>query len=864
MRAQTLPPPLPPARPPKRRRRSLLLSFLGWSFGAFVVLFLVGSGVAGYLLYRAGKDLPDYENLAKYEPPVMTRIHAHDGSLIAEYARERRIFVPINTIPKRVIAAFLSAEDKRFYDHNGLDMAGIARAGVKYIEAKIKGHGSIQGASTITQQVAKNFLLTSERTFDRKIKEAILAIRIERAFDKDKILELYLNEIYLGIGAYGVAAAGLNYFNKELKDLSIEEAAYLAVLPKAPNKYHPVRDREKATERRNWIIGEMYENGYITREEADAATKKPIAVNFRTSGAHIFAAEYFAEEVRRSILAEYGEEKLYAGGLSVRTTLDPTLQRIGRQSLIDGLVAFDRKNDGWRGPVTKIDIGGDWGLTLGAVDSPQDITPWRLGVVLSSEKAKAVVGLKPSKQPDGTVAAQREAIELALDEVKWAKVLVKKTEPKAVSDILSPGDVIYVAPKDPAKLDGAWSLMQIPEVGGGLIAMDPHTGRVLAVVGGISFALSQFDRAIQAKRQPGSAFKPFVYAAAIDNGYKPTSIILDAPIEIEQGPGLDIWKPENYENDKSYGPTTLRVGVEKSRNQMTVRLAQDMGMPIITEYARRFGIYDDLLPVLSMSLGAGETTLLRLATGYSIMANGGKQVRATLIDRIQDRWGKSVWRHDARSCTGCTAEKWQNQAEPEIADDRTQIIDPHTAYQMTSIMEGVIQRGTAMSLKALDRPLAGKTGTTNDERDAWFVGYTPDLVVGVFIGYDTPKAMGKGQTGGQVAAPIFGNFMKVALADKPAAPFRIPPGLKLVRVNLHTGLRASPGDPDAIVEAFKPGEEPDDAYSVIGFSQTSNATGNASGDAYSPSGDAYAAPAPQAEPAPQRGWQPPPGPGPRW
>ena len=593
----------------------------------------------------------------------------------------------------------------------------------------------------------------------------------------------------------------------------------------------------------------MYENGYITREEADEAKKKPLAVNFRPSGAHIFAAEFFAEEVRRSILAEYGEEKLYAGGLSIRTTLDPKLQQIGRTALIEGLVSFDRLHGGWRGPVAKIDVTGDWGIPLGGIESPADILPWRLGVVLSADKAKAVVGLKPAKQQDGTLTAAREAAEIAFDEVKWAKVLGKRTEAKAVTDILTPGDVIYIAPKDPANLTGAWSLMQIPEVGGGLVAMDPHTGRVLAIVGGMSFALSQFDRAIQAKRQPGSAFKPFVYAAAIDNGYKPTSIVLDAPIEIEQGPGLDIWKPENYNNEKSYGPTTLRVGVEKSRNQMTVRLAQDMGMPIITEYAKRFGVYDDLLPVLSMSLGAGETTLLKLATGYSMIANGGKHVRATLIDRIQDRWGKSVWRHDARACTDCSAEKWAGQEEPEIADDRRQILDPHTAYQMTSIMEGVVQRGTATVLKPLNRPLAGKTGTSNEEKDAWFIGYTPDLVVGVFVGYDTPKPMGKGQTGGMVAAPIFGNFIKAALADQPAVPFRVPPGIKLVRVNLRTGLRASPNDSEAIVEAFKPGEEPDDAYSVIGFSQTGD---EGSGDAYrGGGGDPYANPGP--------GWQPPPG-----
>lgn len=818
MQGPITPPPRRAKKVPKRRRKSLLLSFLGFSFGMFVVLFLVGSAAGGYLIWHSAQDLPDYESLAKYEPPVMTRIHAHDGSLIAEYARERRIFVPINTIPKLVIGAFLSAEDRRFYEHGGIDPQGLARAIFKAVESKVRGSDKrTEGASTITQQVAKNFLLTSERTYERKIKEAILAVRIERAYSKDKILELYLNEIYLGIGAYGVAAAGLAYFNKELKDLTIEEVAYLAALPKAPNNYHPFRQRVRATERRNWIIGQMAENGYITAAEATAAKQKELTVNFRQGGAHIFAAEYFAEEVRRSLLAEYGEAKLYAGGLSVRTTLDPRLQQMGRTALVDGLVAFDRKQ-GWRGPVAKIDISNDWGVGLGAINSPNDIAPWRLGVVLSAEKGKAVVGLRPPRKQDGNFTDERQAIELGLDEVKWAKT-AKRTEPKAVTDILSPGDVIYVAPKDAKNITGAWSLMQIPEIGGGLIALDPHTGRVLAVVGGFSYDMSQFDRALQAKRQPGSSFKPLVYAAALDNGYKPTSIVLDAPIEIEQGPGQDIWKPENYEKEKAVsGPTTLRVGIEKSRNQMTVRLAQDMGMPLITEYSRRFGVYDDLLPVLSMSLGAGETTLLRIATAYSMIANGGKAVRPTLIDRIQDRWGKSVWRHDTRQCNDCNSESWAGQQEPEISDDRKQIIDPHTAYQITSIMEGVVQRGTATSLKALNRPLAGKTGTTNEEKDAWFIGYTPDLVVGVFMGYDNPRPMGKGNTGGGLAAPVFGNFIKTALADTPATPFRVPPGVKLVRINLRTGLRTGPDDPDAIMEAFKPNEEPDDPYSVIGFS----------------------------------------------
>jgi penicillin-binding protein 1A len=804
---------------------------LSFSFASAVVVFLALAGGAGFVVWRASLDLPDYESLKKYEPPVMTRIHAHDGSLMAEYARERRIYVPINVIPPLVIAAFLSAEDKRFYEHGGLDFAGIIRAAINNFQNW--GKKRPEGASTITQQVAKNFLLSSEQKLDRKLKEAILAIRIERAFTKDEILALYLNEIYLGMGSYGVAAAALNYFNKELHELTIEEAAYLAALPKGPNNYHPFRKTKDATIRRNWIIDQMADVRYISAEQAKTAKATPLKVNIRPFGTQIYAADYFAEEVRRKLIELVGEDGLYGraehtniggdrvnGGLSVRTTLDPNLQRLARKALIDGLVAFDREK-GWRGPVQKIDIAGDWGVALGGLEVSSDLQPWRLGVVLEAQRTKAVVGLRPARQADGGFIAEREAVEIPVEEVKWAKS--GRIVPKLVSDVLHPGDVIWVAPKNPAQPTGTWSLMQVPEVGGGIVAMDPHTGRVHAVVGGFSFAASQFDRAIQAKRQPGSAFKPLVYAAALDNGYKPTSIVLDAPIEIDQGPGKEIWQPRNYDGLNSFGPATLRLGVEKSRNQMTVRLAQDMGMPMIVEYSRRFGVYDELLPVLAMSLGSGETTLLRMATAYSVIANGGKQVRATLIDRIQDRYGRTIWRHDNRECTGCKAEKWQGQLEPNLPDDRKQIIDPHTAYQMTSIMEGVVQRGTGTIVKQIipNVPIAGKTGTTNEEKDAWFIGYTPDLVVGVYVGYDTPKPMGKGQTGGHVAAPIFGNFMKMALADKKAVPFRIPPGIKLVRVSLRTGLRAQGGEPDSVLEAFKPYEEPDDAYSVIGFTNDS-------------------------------------------
>src|SRR5215475_8467311 len=599
-----LPPPAPAKK--RRKRRSWLLGLLGFGFASAVVMFLAVAAVAGFFFWQASRDLPDYESLAKYEPPVMTRIHAHDGSLMAEYARERRIFVPINVIPKLVIAAFLSAEDKRFYEHGGLDFAGIGRAVINNFQNW--GKKRPEGASTITQQVAKNFLLSSEQKLDRKLKEAILAIRIERAYSKDKILELYLNEIYLGMGSYGVAAAALNYFNKELSELEIEEAAYLAALPKAPNNYHPFRRTREATIRRNWIIDQMVETGAIGTEEARLAKAKPLKVNIRPLGTQIYAADYFAEDVRRTLINNFGEDGLLGhaeraasgdgrinGGLSVRTTLDPNLQRMARKALIDGLVAFDREK-GWRGATQKIDVSGDWGAALSGIEIPSDLAPWRLGVVLEAQKAKAVVGLRPVRQSDGTLMPEREAVEIAFEEMKWART--SRGVPKAVTDVLSPGDVIWVAPKDATKPTGAWSLMQIPEVGGGLIAMDPHTGRVHAVVGGFSFAASQFDRALQAKRQPGSAFKPLVYTAALDNGYKPTSIVLDAPIEIDQGPGKEVWQPKNYDGSSAFGPSTLRLGIEKSRNQMTVRLAQDMGMPLIVEYARRFGVYDDLMPVL--------------------------------------------------------------------------------------------------------------------------------------------------------------------------------------------------------------------------------------------------------------------------
>ena len=790
----------------------LLLRFLGFLFAAGTILFVVGVAATAGLLWHYSKDLPDYSQLQDYEPPVMTRVHAADGSLVAEYARERRLYIPIQAVPKLVINAFLAAEDKNFYEHGGLDFFGIARAAVNYAQ-NFGSSRRPQGASTITQQVAKNFLLSNEVSFTRKIKEALLALKIERTYSKDKILELYLNEIYLGLGAYGIASASLTYFDKGVNEITVPEAAYLAALPKAPNNYHPFRQRERALERRNWVIDQMAQDGFITNVQAEAAKRSALGVTQKATSTHTFAAEYFAEEVRRELYDRYGEKKLYDGGLSVRTTLDTKLQVLARQTLTEGLVRFD-ETQGWRGPVAKIDISGDWGVKLADVKALADVAPWRLAVVLETSDQSARIGLQPGREPGGYVSKERDVGIVPLDGVKWARTGGKPVS--KVGQVLNSGDVVYV---EPAKLAGQYRLHQVPEVSGAMVVEDPWTGRVLAMVGGFSYDQSQFNRATQALRQPGSSFKPIVYAAALDNGYTPSTLILDGPIEVDQGPGLGTWKPENYENN-FYGPSTLRFGVEHSRNVMTVRLAQDLGMPLIAEYAKRFGVYDELPPYLSFALGAGETTLMRMVTAYAMFDNGGRRVKPTLIDRIQDRYGHTVYRHDERECIGCDAKKWGNQPEPSLIDRREQVLDPMTAYQITSIMEGVVLRGTAAGAgfqKEVGKPVAGKTGTTNDEKDAWFIGYTPDIVVGVYMGYDKPRHLGRGATGGHLSAPIVKDFLKVALADKPAVPFRVPPGIKLIRVDLKTGQRAGPGTERPILEAFKPGTAPPDNYSVVGY-----------------------------------------------
>ncbi|QFU16356.1 penicillin-binding protein 1A [Microvirga thermotolerans] len=776
-----------------------VLRFFGFLFSVGAIFFLIGAVVLAYGYWTFSKDLPDHAQLANYEPPVMTRVHASDGSLIAEYARERRLYVPIQAIPKTVVSAFLSAEDKNFYKHAGIDPEGIVRA----ILANLRSGGRReQGASTITQQVAKNFLLTNERTYERKIREALLALKIESTFSKDKILELYLNEIYLGLSNYGVAAAALNYFGKSLHELSISEAAYLAALPKAPNNYHPFRQRQAAIDRRNWVIDRMVENGYVSRQAGDAAKKEPLNVNPRVVSPNSIASGYFAEGVRRDIAERYGEEKLYEGGLVIRATLDPQLQAMARRALVDGLVRFDQAR-GWRGAQQKLDLAGrEWGLALAEVPSLGDVQPWRMAVVLEVSGGRARIGLQPKKDAAGRVVQERETGIIAAEGVKWTRRTVDKA--------LSPGDVIYVEPMDGK--DDQYRLRQIPEISGAIVAMDPYTGRVLAMVGGFSFDQSEFNRANQAMRQPGSSFKPIVYATALDKGYTPSSQILDAPFVLDMGPGQAAWAPSNYDG-KSSGLRTLRYGIEHSKNLMTVRLANEIGMPAIAEYARRFGVYDDMLPLLSMSLGAGETTVMRMTAAYSMFVNGGRRIKPTLIDRIQDRTGRTIYRHDDRRCDGCDADRWDGSGPPKLVDNRERVLDPLTAYQMTSILEGVVQRGTAQTVKAVGKPLAGKTGTTNDAKDVWFVGFSPDLAVGVFLGYDKPQSLGNAATAGQYAAPVFRDFMQMALKDKPATPFRVPPGIKLIRVNASTGTRAGPGEGGGvIVEAFKPGTGPPESY----------------------------------------------------
>ena len=775
------------------------------------MLAIIACGFVGITLWYFGRDLPDYQQLAHYQPPIMTRVHVGDGRLLAEYATERRIFVPIQAIPKSVINAFISAEDKNFYSHHGVDPISMLRAAITDL-SRLRANRRPVGASTITQQVAKNMLLSNEISIERKVKEVLLATRIEAALPKDRILELYLNEIYLGSGAYGVAAAALTYFDKSLDELTLGEPAFLAGLPKAPNAYNPARFPQAAKARRDWVLERMLEDGVVSQQEVAEADAQPLELHRRQEAEQV-KAPYFAEEVRRELLTRYGEKVLYGAGLSVRTSLDARLQGAADKALRTGLIAYERGHGGWRGAIARIDPKGDWAAHLAAVPVPPVASDvgWRLAMVIRGEPDAAAIGFA-----DGTTGR------IPFSEMRWARPRYENgsfgPRPRSAPDVVKPGDVVMVDPVTGSKAEEGdsktaklYTLCQVPEVSGALVALDPHTGRVLAISGGFSFATSQFDRATQAKRQPGSSIKPFVYLTALDHGFTPSTLVVDGPISLPQGPGMPMWSPTNYtkrgQEVKFRGPTPLRVALEQSLNAVTARVASIVGMEPIAETVERFGIMDHMPREYSMALGAGETTLLRHTAAYAMLVNGGKRITPTFIDRIQDRNGATIFRADQRPCEGCSDVEWNHQAVPEIPDTREQVADPGSAFQIVTMLQGVVERGTAKVVQAVGKPIAGKTGTTNDWRDAWFVGFSPDLAAGVYIGFDDPDSLGDDETGGHVAAPVFRDFMIAALKDAPATAFRTPPGMRLYRVSAATGLPVGAGEP-AIYEAYKPGTEP--------------------------------------------------------
>ncbi|MGB2374428.1 MAG: penicillin-binding protein 1A [Candidatus Puniceispirillaceae bacterium] len=783
-----------------------MVKFLFRLFLVTLFLGLAGFTAILWVFWKWGQDLPPYHQLSRYEPPVATRVHAGNGALLAEFATQKRLFVPVKAMPPQLVHAFLSAEDKAFYQHPGVDPIALARAVVTNIAAMGTGRRPI-GASTITQQVAKNFLLTNELSFDRKIKEAILAIRMERAFSKEQILALYLNEIYLGYGSYGVAAAALNYFDKALDKLDLHEMAYLAALPKAPSNYHPMRKTKAAIGRRNWVLKQMQENGYITTTEAADAQARPLGIR-PPSGFDEVSAPYFTEEIRRLLVDRFGSDTLYGGGLSVRSTLDSVLQKKAERALREGLEALDRRQ-GWRGPLGRIDQAAELDAQLAEYTKAlPDLRYAALVTEVSDDRARIYVNGQAATIP----------FELA----KWAYPPrradgVRPAPLASLKEALAIDDIVIVQPPAEAKdllkegyqpQPGEFALGQRPDVEGAIVVLDPHTGRMLSLVGGYDYRVSEFNRATQARRQPGSAFKPFVYLAALDKGYSPTTRILDAPLAVDQGQGKPKWKPANY-TKQFYGPSIMRVGIEKSRNLMTARLAMAIGMPTVQEYAARFGIDKEMPPYLSMSLGAGETTLLQLTAAYGQLVNGGRKVDVSLIDRIQDRYGHTILRHDLRDCQACAApDGWQNQPIPALAETREQLTDPASAYQMVSMLEGVVTRGTGRRIADSGLVLAGKTGTTNDNTNAWFIGFSPDLVVGVYVGYDVPRPLGKSETGSTAAVPIFKDFMMDALAQAPVIPFRRPGGISLVPVHAETGERVRHDDKMAVLEVFKPGQRP--------------------------------------------------------
>ena len=746
--------------------------FFAYIVGSMCVLFFM---IFSTLWYFAN-DLPDYKVLSEYKPPVSSRVYSADGDLIAEYAIQKRLFISFDSIPGTVINSFLSAEDKNFFKHPGVDARGIIRAIIKNVRNYMQSR-RLEGASTITQQVAKNFLLSNEVSLKRKIKEAILAFRIERAYSKERIMELYLNQIYLGQGAYGVAAASLEYFDKAVKDLNYEEAALLAALPKAPSKYDPFKSKTLAKSRRNLVLKNILENNYISQEEYEKLIKKNIQLKKRKI--KLFKeANFYSEEVRRVISEEYGYDQLYKEGLYIKTALNANHQLNALKALREGLESYDKRH-GWRGAILNLKDKKNWFETAKQYSLEKNLG-WKLAKVINVEMLQADIEIENKKNE-----------KIYFKDSSW-------TRKKNFRKILSPGDIIYVEKNDKKK----WILKQRPIVNGAIVVMDPFTGRVLALVGGFSYELSEFNRATQAKRQPGSAFKPFVYAAALENGYSPSTLVLDAPFVIDQGEGKKNWKPQNY-GKEFYGPSTVRKGIEKSRNLMTVRIAQDLGLKKISNISKNFNIYKNVPEVLSISLGSAETTLLKLTNAYCSFVNGGKQVKPILIDRIQDRRGNTIFKSDQRKCSGCENFSFSSDKIPKIKDEYPQIISEETAYQITSMLEGAVQRGTGRKLKNLNIPLAGKTGTTNKNMDTWFVGYTSKLVVGVFVGFDEPKSLGRYETGAKTSLPIFKSFIKKSIKKEDAMPFKIPKGISFVMVDPDKGIVKELDYNKAIFESFK-------------------------------------------------------------
>ena len=727
------------------------------------------------VLWTYSNDLPDYKFLKSYKPPVSSKVYSGNGDLVADFSQEKRVFVPFNSIPKNVINAFLSAEDKNFFKHPGVDAKGVIRAVINNI-SNILSSKRLEGASTITQQVAKNFLLTNEVSLNRKIKEAILAFRIERALSKERILELYLNQIYLGSGAYGVAAASLEYFDKSIKDLNYSEAALLAALPKAPSRYNPYRNPDIAKFRRNLVLKNLLDNNYLTSEWYEKLTKEEIILK-KNKKIYLEDAQYFIEDVRKSVIETLSYDKVYKQGFNINTPIDLNLQTIATKSLRDGLIAYDKRK-GWRGPLTNKIYNSEWKKDLEKYKLENSIN-WKLAIVKKINKFSAEI--ETEDNIEGVIEYQS---------ISWTK--------KEFNKLLKLGDVIYVKNLK----ENIFNLQQLPKVNGGIVVMDPFTGRVLALSGGFSFKQSEFNRATQAKRQPGSAFKPFVYALALENNFTPTSLVLDAPLVLDQGDDLKMWKPENY-GKKFYGPSTLRVGLEKSRNLMTVRIAQNLGVEKIVDFSKALKIYDNPEELLSISLGSAETTLLKLTSAYSVFVNGGKLVEPILIDRIQDSEGNTIFNNDKRKCINCDQISYLTNDYPEIKNNYTQIFSPETAFQMTSILEGVVQRGTAKKLKDLNLNIAGKTGTTNKNTDTWFIGFTSNVLVGVYVGSDNPTPLGKYETGSKTALPIFKSFISDSINKNDARPFKAAKGTVMMVVDPLTGQKAKFNSKNTIIEVFK-------------------------------------------------------------